>query len=399
MALHLGWPQWRRASVRLASVFMVAALAGCQTIVPRTEPPPVEAPPPPPPPDTIDQGIPRDDQRLRVALLVPMTGDNAGVGQAISNAANMAILDTNDSRVRITTYDTSGAGGPVNAAREALADGSTLFLGPLLAENVRLIAPLAHQADVPVVSFSNDTDVAGQGVFVMGFTPAQSIDRVVDYARERGSLRYVALVPEGLYGERAAEAFRAAVGRNSGELVSIRPYERDQRALQRVITQLHGDDLDYDTILIADGGSTAMRAAALIRAEHADQVRILGTELWNTQPSLAADRAMHGALFASVSDQMFDQLSTRYRARFSASPYRLSSLGYDAALLAIRLARDWSPGEPFPTSALLDEGGFSGVDGPFRFMDNGVAERALEVQEIGPGGATIVAAAPTGFAE
>lgn len=399
MALLQSRPQWRRPFGHLAAVFLAMSLAGCQAVVPRTEPPPAVALPPPPPRDTIEQGIPRDEQRHRVALLVPMSGDNAGVGQAIANAANMAILDTDEARVRITTYDTSGPEGPAGAAREALADGSKLFLGPLLADDVRLIAPIAREARVPVVSFSNDSGVAGQGVFVMGFAPAQSIDRVVDYASDQGSTRYVALVPEGLYGQRAAETFSAAVARNGGELVTVRPYERDQRSLQRVITQLHGDDLEYDTILIADGGSTALRAAALIRADHPEELRILGTELWNTQPSLAADTAMQGALFASVSDRMFDQLSSRYRARFTASPYRLASLGYDAALLAVRLSRDWNPGDPFPTATLLDDGGFSGVDGPFRFMDNGVAERALEVQQLGPGGATVVAAAPTGFAE
>lgn len=397
MALHSAPPQWRRTFARFGLILMAGALAACQAVVPRTEPPPVIAAPPPPPPETIEGGIPRDLQRHRVALLVPMSGTNANVGQSIANAANMAILDSNEERVRITTYDTAGLGGAEAAVRQALGDGSTLVLGPLLAEDVRAIATIARQARVPVVSFSNDTSVAGQGIYVMGFTPGQSVERIVAYARAQGAQRFAALVPEGVYGQRASAAFTDAVTRSGGELVTIRTFERDQRALQRVITQLHGDDVEFDTILIADGGTTATRAAALLRADGPESLRILGTELWNTQPSLAEDSAMHGALFASVADSMFDQLGQRYRARFSAAPYRLSSLGYDAALLAVRLSREWSPGEPFPADALIDPGGFSGVDGPFRFATNGIAQRALEVQRIGSSGMAVVDPAPTGF--
>jgi branched-chain amino acid transport system substrate-binding protein len=123
----------------------------------------------------------------------------------------------------------------------------------------------------------------------------------------------------------------------------------------------------------------------------------LGTELWNAEPGLNAAPAMAGAWFASVDDSMFGQLATRYRARYGRSPYRLASLGYDAVLLTVRVARDWKLGDPFPVNKLTDEGGFAGVDGAFRFSEGHVAERALAVHQIGTGGATAVSPAPKAF--
>ena len=41
---------------------------------------------------------------------------------------------------------------------------------------------------MPVISFSNDSSVAGNGVFILGTVPAQSIARVVEYARGKGWL-------------------------------------------------------------------------------------------------------------------------------------------------------------------------------------------------------------------
>ena len=130
-------------------------------------------------------GLPADETRNRVAVLVPLTGANAALGQSILNAANLALLDTGGQRIRITAYDT--AAGAAAAANEALADGNGLILGPLLAEDVRAVAPVARRAGVPVIAFSNDVSVAGDGVYLMGFTPAQSIERVVAFARARGA--------------------------------------------------------------------------------------------------------------------------------------------------------------------------------------------------------------------
>lgn len=398
MAL-LCFPAQRRAFFTRFGVILAAlSLAACQSIIPGGQRPVEEAPPPvvEQPERPITAGIPEDQQRQRVALLVPMSGTNASVGQSIANAANMAILDTGGERVRITTYDTAAAGGASGAANRALADGNRLFLGPLLADNVRLVAPLAHGAGVPVISYSNDIGVAGNGAYVMGFTPAQSIDRVVGYAYENGARRFAALVPEGLYGQRALAAFSQAVTSRGGRIVATGDYTRSGRSLQLAVTQLNGEG-EFDALLLADSGTTAAQAIEQLHALGRQNVQVMGTELWNNQANLGATAAMRGAIFASVSDAMFQTLSRRYRERFSGSPYRLSSLGYDSALLVVRIAQSWTPGSPFPVAELLDSGGFTGVDGAFRFSQSGVAERALEVQRVTANGYTVVSPAPSGF--
>jgi branched-chain amino acid transport system substrate-binding protein len=106
---------------------------------------------------------------------------------------------------------------------------------------------------------------------------------------------------------------------------------------------------------------------------------------------------MSGAWFASVSDGYYNQLATKYRAKYGKSPFRLSSLGYDSVLLVSRIAAKWRVGTPFPAAELSDPGGFTGIDGAFRFGRDGVAERALEVQQINPGAFSVIGAAPRTF--
>ena len=86
-----------------------------------------------------------------------------GVGTSIANATTLAMLDLNNSQIRITSYDTNG--GAAAAAQRAIADGNRLILGPLLAEDVRAVAPIARGAGVPLISFSNDMSLAGRGTY------------------------------------------------------------------------------------------------------------------------------------------------------------------------------------------------------------------------------------------
>lgn len=384
--------QPRRAFLRITGVSIALMLAGCQ-VVPKKAPPTVG--PPPAPTQPRPGGLPEDQMRNRVALLVPLTGPNAAVGQSIANAANLAILDTGGSKVRITTYDT-GTGAAVAASR-ALTDGNRLFLGPLLAEDVRAVSGAAQKAGVPVIAFSNDVSVAGNGTFVMGFSPAQSIDRVVRYARSKGAVRFAGLVPTGLYGRNASNALIKSAEGAGGSVVSMQTYDRSPKALATAVRQL-GATQGYDAVLIADSGRIAIQAAPLLKKGVSPGARILGTELWNAEASLANAPALHGAWYASVSDGMYRQLSSKYRARFGKGPYRLASLGYDAVLLTVRIASDWEPGTRFPIGKLTDADGFAGVDGAFRFRRDGIAERALEVHQIGPGG-SVVSPAPRGFGD
>jgi ABC-type branched-subunit amino acid transport system substrate-binding protein len=372
---------------------VAAALSGC---VPRSRP--IEPPPQPEPTQqqhgpTQPSRLPADETRNRVAVLVPLTGRDAALGQSILNAANLALLDTGGQRIRITAYDT--ASGAVPAANEALAEGNGLILGPLLAEDVRAVAPVARRADVPVVTFSNDISVAGDGVYVMGFNPGQSIRRVVAFAHSRGVNRFGALVPANTYGERSARALTQAVEGEGGRVVGIQTFDASPAGVRLAATRLVGQGA-ADAILLADVPRAVAPAVPLLRAA-SPAPRLLATERWANENAVGTNVALRGAWFAAPSDANYGAFRTRYRARYTAMPYRLASLGYDAVLLVVRVAGDWPIGRPFPTRALRDPGGFVGVDGAFRFGRDGVAERALEVREVNATGSTVISPAPRGF--
>lgn len=400
MADIRAWEQDRSLSRRAAFkrwaglIAASALLAACQ-VVPKGPPKTVEAPPPVEAPPVVSP-LPTDVARHRIALLVPMTGESAAIGESIANAANLAVLDTGGKNIRITTYDTGA--GAVAAAQRAVADGNRLIIGPLLAEDVRAVAPIGRAAKVPLLSFSNDVSVAGNGTYLLGFVPTQSIDRVVSFARSKGMTSFAGLVPNGTFGQRTSQAMIKAVEASGGRLVGLQSFDRSPGSINAAVTKLSASSA-YDALLIADSGRVALQIIPLVRKRGGATAKILGTDLWNVEGALAQSPLMQGAWFASVSDGFYNQLASKYRARFSKGPYRLASLGYDSVLLVNKIATNWKVGTNFPTAQLLDSGGFSGVDGAFRFTPSGIAERMLEVQEIKTGGFTIVSPAPRVFSK
>jgi ABC-type branched-subunit amino acid transport system substrate-binding protein len=382
------WTFDRRAMVTLG----LAALLGACSVIPKgaERPGPVAETPTSEP----TESLPSDATRHRIALLVPTSGQNGAVGQSIANATTMALLDTNANNLRITTYDT--AKGPEAAARQAIAEGNKLILGPLLGSNIPSVVAPARAADVPVISFSNDTGAAGPDVFIMGQIPDQSIMRTIQYARGKGSQKFAVLAPDGEYGARAEEAMRRGVSAYGGEVVWTERYARGNTSVVSAAQRLksHGG---YDAVLIADGARLAAQAAGVLKSGDGSTTRLLGTELWSGESSVTRASALNGAWFSALSDNRYKRFVDSYEARFGSQPYRIATLGYDAVLLTLRVARDWRVGRDFPEGQLLAEDGFLGLDGAFRFGRNGLVERAFEVREVRGGSVVVVDNAPTRF--
>lgn len=390
-----------------ATAMVLAALASC---APRVKAP-VETAPPPPPVVEKPVEVKPGQEPHRIAILVPLSGANAPVGISLANAATLALVDTGKQGVRLTSYDTVALGA-AGAANRAVADGAQLILGPLLAGDVAAIRAVAEPKGITMLSFSNDAAIASGRVMVLGFQPSQSVNRVVAFSTEKGMKRIAALVPQGVYGQRASVALTQSAQQYGASIVSLTTFQRSPAALPAAARKVTDYDVRlkqasggaaapvaFDSMLIADSGAIAAAFSPHLAkyGAPAGSYLLMGTELWNTEPGLSRSPSLKGAVFAAVPDTRFAAMSRRYSARFGGTPSRLASLSYDAMLLAVSVAgANWKPGQAFPAQVLADPQGFAGIDGIFRFRNN-IAERGLEVQQVTPGGFVTVSPAPAAF--
>ncbi len=367
-------------------------------------PPPL---PPPSPPTTAAAGP------AKVALLVPLSGANAELGQALLDAAQLALFESGGDRLILVPRDTGGnAAGAAGAARAVIADGARLILGPLLAPEVEAVKPIAQEAHINVIAFSTITGLAGGNIYLMGFLPRQEVVREVGYARERGLARFAALAPNSPYGHLMADALREAASGSGGSVTKVEffdPRAGDvSPAIQRLLPGGGGAEgsaepppvsppASFDALLLPEGGARLKQIAAQVKGAggNAKPVQLLGSGLWDT-PDIGSDPALVGGWFASSPPEARQDFERRFSATYGHTPPRLASLGYDAAALAAVLARG-TAGEPFSQQAIVNPSGFTGVDGLFRFTPSGLVQRGLAVLEVVPQGTTVVSPAPQSF--
>jgi len=347
-----------------------------------------------------------------VALLVPLSGANAELGQALLDATQLALFESAGDRMILVPRDTGGnAAGAAGAARAVIGDGARLILGPLLAPEVEAVKPIAQEAHINVIAFSTVTTLAGGNTYLMGFLPRQEVVREVGYARERGLARFAALAPNSPYGHLMADALREVASGSGGSVTKIEFFDPRAGDVSPAIQRLlpgggEGSTApspgsppvaSFDALLLPEGGARLKQIAGQVKSASgsAKPVQLLGSGLWDT-PDIGSDPVIVGGWFASSPPEARQDFERRFTATYGHNPPRLASLGYDAAALAAVLARGQA-GEPFSQQAILNPSGFTGVDGLFRFTPNGLVQRGLAVLEVVPQGTTVVSPAPQSF--
>jgi ABC-type branched-subunit amino acid transport system substrate-binding protein len=348
---------------------------------------------------------------IKVALLVPLSGRASGVGLALRNAAEMALFDVSDDRFALAIHDTgSTSPGAVAAARLAIDDGAEMLIGPLFGGSAAQVAPIAQSAGVPVLSFSNDMTVAGNGVWVFGLLPEDQVRRVVSYSAAGGNQEFAAFLPATAYGEIVRTSLIDATARAGLGVPTIGQYSpgADTTELSDIVKQftrtLPGAFKSKSTpsaVLVPDGGA-ALRSIAPLLAYYdvdSDTSQLLGSALWS-DPSIGRENTLVGGLFAAPSPALRQSFEERYRRFHGEHPPGLASLGYDAVSMAAALARQpvgVGASSPFDRVALTQPSGFFGADGIFRLLPDGGNERGLAVLRVTADGFEIQDPAPQSF--
>lgn len=376
-----------------AALAAALALAGCGGAIPgfgSAEPPPIPQTQPTLPPggNVLGSGP------TRVAIILPLTqGDQpSSVGASLRNAAELAIEQVGQHITLIIKDDGSSPAGARAAAEAALQEGAQVFIGPLFAGNVREVGLVGRRANRPVIAFSTDSSVAARGVYLLSFLVESYVNRIVDYAADRGKRSIAVMAPQSDYGTVALAAFQSAAGRRGLRVVTIERYPEGNPAA--AAQRIGAVASQIDSLFIPDqAANMAGVSRALIAAGvKPGAIQVLGTGVWADARVLNLP-LLQGAWFSSPENAGFNDFAQRYRAKFNADPVRLASLAFDAVTFVGALASAQRLNE----AALTDPNGAVGADGLFRLRTDGLNDRGLSVQQIRAGQTTVISPAPRSF--
>ncbi|MDX2028100.1 MAG: penicillin-binding protein activator [Alphaproteobacteria bacterium] len=353
--------------------------------------PPLQQPIQPRPPAAVAQG------KSKVAVLLPLSGKNAALGQAMLNAAQLAVFDMGGGSFEIMPRDTGNdEAGAEKAARDAIASGAQLLIGPLFAAHIPAVKTVAERSGVSLLTLSTDTSQSSPGVFVMGFAPAAQVERVVGFAMTRGAKRFAALVPDNAYGNLVGQAFQLAVARAGGTVMDVQTYDIAKHDSAEEVKELAAQREQIDALFLPLGGTELARVARQLTAAGFDRKRldVLGTGLWDEPGAGTHDAFLTGGWYAAPDIALRQRFISAYTSTYGQEPPRLATLAYDATALAAVLSRR---GARFDRVALTSPNGFAGVDGIFRLTPQGLVERGLAVNEVTASGSRMIEPAPSSF--
>ena len=392
----------------MSAMCATVLLSACAT-QPPAPPPPRVAPPAPAPvaknPLDRDQaeylrlpGLP-EGTPVRVGVILPLSSGSPAtrnLAQSMLKAAELAMFDSKNHGILLMVGDEGNGGAQAaEAAKNLLAQGAEVIVGPLFGPSVAAVAPVARDRGVPVLAFSTERSVAGNGAYLISFLPQNEVQRVIAYAASRGHKKFAAMIPQTAYGDVAQSAFQKSVDAAKGQVVDVDRFAPGTNALMGPSGAIAKSGAD--AVLIAQGGAMVKAIVPTLQFEGMTRgkAQLLGTGLWD-DAALQKEPTLEGSWYAAPSPKADDGFIAKYRATFGAAPANLASLSYDAVSLVALLAK----GEPyhrFTQKALMDPNGFTGVDGIFRFNADGTSERGLAVLEVEQDGFHVVSPAPKTF--
>ncbi|MCV2448199.1 penicillin-binding protein activator [Paracoccus sp. DMF] len=380
----------RRPAARIAAVLAAMTLAACEPVGTGASGPQTG--------QAIDPSQP-----VPVALLVP--GGNADLdwlARSLTNSARMAAADARGATIDLRVYNAgSEPGSAVASANQAVSEGAKIILGPLFADSANAVGNAMAPRGVNVLSFSNNTDIAGGNVFVLGNTFDNVADRLVKYGVRNGKRRILMVAEDDAAGQVGARAIERAIQRNGASLAGSAVHPVSKQGIDGIIpnvtaaalsgnvdavflTANQGAVLPYLTDRLADAGVTSA------------SVQMMGLTRWDQPSARLQLRGVQGGWFAIPDTTMKAQFDQRYRAAHGETPHELGSLGYDGVAAIAALVRAGKR-NALTTAGLTQNSGFAGIQGAFRLRRDGTNERALAVATVRGNQLVVLDPAPRSF--
>ena len=360
----------------------------------------------------------------RIAILLPVSGARADIGQSMQQAAQLA-MDAQGGPP-LDVKDTAGTPeGAAAAARAAVADGVGLILGPLTSAETAAVAPIARQANVAVLAFTNDPSQVQPGVWTLGITPAQQVRRLVAATTAQGKSQFAAMLPDTDFGHAMGQALAQATTASSAAEPNIRFYASGMSAINAAARDVSGyasrrgpieaqmraaralgtpegrrqaQDLQkaqvgpppFNVLLLADSGVALEEIASVLPYYDVfrGQVQVIGPSLWSS-PSSGSGQ-FSGAWYAAPDPASRAAFVQAFSAKYGGPPPPIADLAYDAA----SVARVEAGRGNFSVGSLTQAAGFLGADGWFALQSDGQVRRALAVFSIERGGSQMQEPAP-----
>lgn len=338
-----------------------------------------------------------------VALLVPSglgEGTNELLAQSLENAARLAMRDLNGVQIDLRVYQTAGDAALAGAnASKAVDEGAEIIIGPVFAAAANAAGTAVADRRISVLSFSNNSAIAGGNLFVLGPTFQNTADRMASYAAAQGKLRVVTVYSEDVAGTQGRDAIQRAVTANGMSVVGTVGYALSQQDVINAIPQITSlvNQTGADALFFTTDTATALPLLSQLLPEAgitSEVAQFIGLTRWDIPAQTLTLPGVQNGWFAIPDPGATAAFSDQYQQAYGTAPHPIGGLAFDA-IAAIGALK--SQGSALSPASLTQGAGYRGASGIFRLNPNGTNTRGLAVATISDAQVQILSPAPQRF--
>ena len=300
------------------------------------------------------------NEKIKIGLLVPLTGNDSEIGQSIVKSTRLAVNKINNSIIEIIPKDTkSDPTKALQSAKELSELGVKIIIGPVFNSNLIYLNELK---DITFLSLTNKNKNYSKNIINAGINATSQLKAIDKFIKKNEIKNTIFLTPDGDYKEEIKEAIsysKIKILKNyyyntdptklTNQIEKITNYKRRKQNLEDEIKRLENLDEDknerlieklkkrdtlgrvkFDSVIIADfDESLKSVTTSLLYTDISPMDKYFITLNQWFDESLLKEISSQPMYFPSINKENYEKFSEVYFDTFNDYPNQLSFLSYD----------------------------------------------------------------------
>ncbi len=310
------------------------------------------------------------DEKIKVGLLLPLTGQNQEVGKSVLRSVNLAINKIDDPILEI--YPKNNFDNPddnIKAAQELYNQGIRIFIGPIFDKNIK---NLEKFSDAIFITFSNKSKTIQKNLIYAGVNATSQMATIRKFLEDNNIKKTICLIPEADFKEEIKKGisqtninlkkvfyYNTKPTEITKRIEKITRYDvRKQNLLDEIKRVENSDDpnkekkiknlekkdtigkLDFDSVIIADFDESLKSViTSLIYTDvSTKKAHFITLNQWFDESLLKEDSSQN-IYFPSINKENYDIFYKLFFKKFNSYPNQISFLSYDLVGLVYYLTK------------------------------------------------------------
>ena len=342
-----------------------------------------------------------NEEKIKIGLLVPMSGEKNKLGQSIIKSTRLALKDIGTDKIEIYPKDTElDPNKTLRSAIELKKLGVKIIIGPVFFENIKY---LNEVDDIIFLSLTNKTDNLPSNVISSGVNSVSQLNAIKKFAELNKLERTIFLTPDLDYKteiKRAIKKSKLKISKHyiynieptklTQQIEEITNYKIRKQNLADEIRRVELSDLeeeikkrridklnkkytignvDFDSLVISDFDESlkSVITSFLYSDVSPNDKYFITLNQWFDE-SLLSEKNIQPLYYPSINKKNLESFSNKFSEFYNEKPNHLSLLSYDliGLIYYLSLKNDLSD-----TKLLFKkQSSFKGKIGVFDIKDN-----------------------------